>query len=146
MPGYQLIQDKYLSPPLPAGKGVKANNRRIGFLDFLKELGDEHFPYHDESSLCVVGLEDVLLFSRPDMTAMAHTIHQKLQRAARHFEKNNCPWVQIVFRSELVRGETLRVNHPAAELPIYLIFGSPPPEHSGEHVVCYRCSFNLSSI
>ena len=82
MPGYQLIQDKYLSPPLPANKGVKANNRRIGFLDFLKELEDEHFPYHEESSLCVVGLEDVLLFSRPEMTAMAHTIHQKLQRAA----------------------------------------------------------------
>ncbi len=146
MPGYQLIQEKYLTPPQPAGKGFRANNRRIGFLDFLRELEGDHFPYHEESSLLVVGLEDVLLSSRPEMKKITLLIHKKLQHSARHFENNNCPWVQIVFRNDLVRGETLRVHHPAIDLPIHLIFGSPPPEIISEHLICYRCSFNLSSL
>lgn len=144
MPGYQLVEVKYLSPPQPAGKGIKTNNRRLGFLDFLRELADEDFPYHEESSLLVVGLEDILLFARPEMEKTLNWIHQKLQRAARNFERFNCPSVQIVFRHELVRGETLRVKHPTLELPIFLIFGSPPPDVDADGVVSYRCSFNLS--
>lgn len=145
MPGYLLTQIKHLSPPLPEGRGIKANTRRIGFLDFLRELEDDPFPYHEESKLLVVGLEDVLLFARPKMEDMAQKIHKKLQRVAGEFEKRSCPTVQIVFRSELIRGDTLRVNHPAVELPIYLVFGSPPPETDRNGNVFYRCSFNLSS-
>jgi hypothetical protein len=146
MPGYQLVQQKFLSPPLPSGRGIKANTRRIGFLDFLRELEEEEFPYREGTSLLVVGLEDVLLFARPDMESVAKTIHKKLQRVAGKFEAQNCGWVQILFRNELKRGETLRAVHPAVELPIYLIFGSPPPEEDRDGRVYFRCSFNLSSV
>ncbi|MEW5799666.1 MAG: hypothetical protein AB1728_11740 [Bacteroidota bacterium] len=147
MPGYLLTQFKHLSPPLPEGRGIKANSTRIGFLDFLRELNGDDFPYHEESRLLVVGLEDVLLYARlgSKMEEVALRIHQKLQRVAGEFERRNCPNVQIAFRNELVRGETLRARHPAVELPIYLIFGSPPPETDKNGNVFYRCSFNLSS-
>lgn len=147
MPGYLLTQFKHLSPPLPEGKGIKANTRRIGFLDFLRELEEDMFPYHEESRLLVVSLEDVFLYARRTgkMEEMARKIHAKLQRVAGEFEKHNCPNVQVVFRLDLVRGDTLRVRHPAVEMPIYLIFGSPPPETDRNGNVFYRCAFNLSS-
>lgn len=145
MPGYHLIERKHLSPPLPPEKGIKANSRRLGFLDFLRELDQEDFPYDAESSLLVVGLEDVLLYGRPDMENVAHDIHRRMQRAAGNFERYNCGWVQIMFRLPLKRGETLRAIHPAIELPIYLIFGSPAPENDRNGNVFYSCRFNLSS-
>jgi len=145
MPGYHLIERKHLSSPLPLGRGIKANSKRIGFLDFLRELDQEDFPYDAESSLLVVGLEDVLLYGRPDMENVAYDIHRRMQRAAGNFERYNCGWVQIMFRLELKRGETLLAIHPAVELPIYLIFGSPPPETDKNNNVFFSCRFNLSS-
>lgn len=144
MPGYQLIQQRSLLPPNP--KGIPANKQRIGFLDFLRELEQDEFPYDAESSLLVVGLEDVLILGRSSMEDTCKYIHGKLQRAAKHFEGRNCGYVQIIFRNELVAGATLRVIHPTVELPIHLIFGSPPYETDRDGNVFYRCAFNLSSI
>jgi hypothetical protein len=146
MPGYLLIENKYLSPPRSVGKGIKANINRLGFLDFIRDIDNQDFPFHEESNLCLVGLEDVLLFGKPDVENTARWIHQKLQRAARNLERFNCPVVQIIFRHELVRGDTLRVAHPNRELPLHLIFGSPPPEQEPDGIVYYRCSFNLSGF
>ena len=146
MPGYQLIERKYLHPNRTDGKGVRPNNRGIGFLDFLRELQQDPFPYHDETKLLVIGLEDILLFSRPEMEKTAKEIHRLLQRAARDFESQNCGWVQILIRTELLRGESLNVMHPTATLPIHLIFGSPPPETDKQGNVYYLCKFNLSSV
>lgn len=146
MPGYQLIERKYLSPPLPPGRGIVANRRKIGFLDFLRELEQEDFPYHEETSLLVTGLEDVLLAARPGMEKMAMRIHNILQRAARDFERFDCDWVQIMFRNELRRGDTLNVIYPGeVKIPIYLIFGSPAADIDSNGSVCYRCAFHLSS-
>lgn len=141
MPGYQLIEQKYLDPP--KGNGIKRNSSRIGFLDFLREIGQEDFPYNEHSSLIVVGLEDVLLFSRPKMNEQAREIRRLLQGAAGNFERYNCGWIQITFRNSLRRGENLIVQHITGDLPIFLIFGSPiADEDSGN--VCYRSSFNVS--
>jgi hypothetical protein len=145
MPGYHLIERNHLFPPQPSGKGIKANFRRIGFLDFLRELEQDPFPYDAESSLLVVGLEDVLLYARSDMESVAHDIHKRMQGVAGKFESRNCGWVQIMFRLPLKRGETLRVVHPREELPIYLIFGSPAPDTDNKGNVFYSCRFNLSS-
>jgi hypothetical protein len=145
MPGYVLVEQKHLTPPLSKGKGIKANSRSIGFLDFIRELKAETFPYHDETRLLVVGLEDVLLSSRPDMENEARKIHQILQKAAKDFDRKSCPNVQIVFRNPFIRGAKLEVEHPAGKLPIYLIFGSPPSDTDKNGNVFYKCSFNLSS-
>ena len=146
MPGYMLVEQKYLSPPLTKGRGIKANGRSIGFLDFLRELKGDTFPYHEESHLLVTGLEDVLLFSRPDMENEAKKIHYILQKTAQDFEKRSCPNVQIVFRNPLIRGVHLEVEYFAEKLPIYLIFGSPASDSDKKGNVYYQCSFNLSSV
>lgn len=151
MPGYMLVQKSSLSPPLPERNGVKANSRRIGLLDFLRELAQEDFPFDENSSLLVEGMEDVLLSARTsketeeqELAEAALLIRRKLQQAANAFFARGCPDVQIVFRQPLQRGEHLIVNHVTAPLPIHLIFGSPPEEElNGQRI--YRTSFNLST-
>ena len=142
MPGYQLIEERYLSPPKQ--NGISRNTRRIGFLDFIRELKQEEFPYSEYSRLLVVGLEDVLLFSRPQMNETAMEIRKIIQSKAGQFTGYGCDWVQIMFRNRFVRGENLVVIHPAVVLPVYLIFGSPVEDVDENENVCYRCSFNLS--
>ncbi len=144
MPGYLLLNQKSLTPPLSAGRGVQANTRKIGFLDFIRELDDETFPYDENTSLMVMGLEDVLLAARPDMDTAAKDISRKLQHAAGKLISRACADIQIVFRGNLKRGENLIVENVTANLPIYLIFGSPADmEINGQKV--FKRDFNLSS-
>jgi hypothetical protein len=144
MPGYVLVQQQSLSPPLQEGRGIKANTRKIGLLDFLRELKDENFPYDENSSLLITGLEDALLESRPNVEERARTIRGILQKAGREFSNRGCADVQFVIRQPLKRGEKLTIEHVTMQLPIYLIFGSPPPESINGQLL-YRASFNLSS-
>lgn len=142
MPGYQLVEERFLNPP--SRSGIRRNTRRIGFVDFLKELDQDEFPFDANTKLLVAGLEDVLLFSRPDMEKAAYEIRSKLVKKANSFERFNCDWVQIMFRNKLIRGEHLTVKHPTAVLPIYRIFGTPVSETDENGNESYRCSFNLS--
>ncbi len=146
MPGYQLIEEKYLIPLGQTGTRVKRNSIRIGFLDFLKEIKEEDFPYNEYTSLLVVGLEDVLLYARQnkEMEETAKDIRRILQMAAGTFESYNCGSVQIMFRNELRWGERLEAIHPAVKLPVYLIFGSPAADIDDNNNISYRVSFNIS--
>ncbi len=138
---YILIEHNHLSPPRLAGQGFKANTHRIGFLDFLRELDREEFPFHESSHLLVVGLEDVLLFSRPHMHSIALDIRNRLKRVANDFER--CPHVQIVFmKGHLVAGAELRLEMKPEPLPLHLIFGTPQRMENG--FVYYLAPFNLS--
>ena len=144
MPGYVLIEQKSLTPPMPEGKGIKAKPRKMAFLDFLRELEQEEFPFNENSQLQIVGLEEVLIASRPDIEKTARMIRQKLQSGAVHLDSRSCPDIQIIFRQPLESGEYLTVDHVTAKrLPVYLIFGTPPvSEINGQK--CYNASFNLS--
>ncbi|MBK6914971.1 MAG: hypothetical protein IPH11_15420 [Ignavibacteriales bacterium] len=143
MPGYVLVEQKSLTPPRPSGQGVKANTQEIGFSDFLRELKQDEFPFNENSSLRVVGIEDVLLASRPNMDEFCRQIRNTLQSAGNYFFSKGCGDVQIVFRGELVRGAHLIVRHPTSDINIYLIFGSPAQEEiNGQWI--YKSSFNLS--
>lgn len=144
MPGYMLIEQNKLSPPMLPGKGVKANATRIAVLDFLRSLEDETFPYDENSSLMVTGIEEFLLASRPGMEEYATDVRKRLQRMAGLFNDRNCADVQIVFRQPLKRGERLIVEHVTVPIPIYLIFGSPVPDVINGQVVFRRGSFNLT--
>lgn len=152
MPGYQLIQKENLSPPRPEGHGVSANKQKKAFYDFLRELEQEDFPFNEHSDLLVEGLEDVLLSARTsretekeELEIAAKQVRRVLQRAAQKLDSRGVPDVQITFRLPLKRGHTLIVEHVKAELPIYLIFGSPSPDEiNGQKV--FRVPFNLSSV
>jgi hypothetical protein len=145
MPGYQIIQERYLSPPLKAGDGIARNPETIGFLDFLMKLSNEDFPFDENTSLIVTGLEDLLLYERQynNMNTAALDIRQQLQRKAGKLDASNCSNIQILIRNELVKGDTLVIRHPTVTLPIYLIFGSPiAADENGRPY--YPCSFNLT--
>ncbi len=144
MPGYLLVEHNRLSPPKPENQGVKANSSRIGFFDFLRSLDNETFPYDENSSLLVVGIEEVLLGARPGMEEEAMRIRGKLNQAANLFDMRNCADIQIVFRQPLIRGEKLKVAHVTQEIPIYLIFGSPVPDTINGQTVFRTGSFNLT--
>ena len=144
MPGYVLLEQNKLSPPLPPGKGVPANKTRIAIVDFLRSLEDETFPYDENSSLLVTGIEELLLASRPDMEHYAKKIGRKLRKVAGPFTNRRCGDVQIVFRQSLKRGDKLMVDHVTEPIPIYLIFGTPVPETISNQVVYRTGSFNLT--
>lgn len=138
-----LVEQKSLASPQTHNKGVPPNTKKMGIADFLRELDQDAFPFADSSSLMITGLEDYLLASRPDMEATAKEIRRKLQRTAGFFNDRLCPNVQIVFRQPLKRGEHLIVEHVTQPIPIYLIFGTPPPTDIGGQTV-YIAHFNLS--
>ena len=144
MPGYLLLEQKQLSPPLPQGRGVAANKTRIGIIDFLRSLEDETFPYDENSSLLVTGIEEMLLASRPDMRAQALEVRRRLQKAAGHFNDRNCADVQIVFREPLKKGDKLIGAHVTEHIPVYLVFGSPVPDMINGQTVYRTGSFNLT--
>ncbi len=143
MPGYVLVEKSSLTPPSPEGQGIIANAQEIGFSDFLRELKQDEFPFNENSSLRVVGIEDILLAARPNMDQFAISVRSTLQNAGNEFFSKGCGDVQIIFKGELVRGEHLIVRHPTSDINIYLIFGSPAPiEINGQKI--YKNSFNLS--
>ena len=144
MPGYLLVEQNKLSPPKPEKQGVPANKNRMGFFDFLRSLDDETFPYDENSSLLVIGIEDILLGARPEMDDEAKRIRSKLNHAAGLFDRRNCADIQIVFKQPLIRGDKLTVDHVTAKIPIYLIFGSPVPDTINGQTVFRTGSFNLT--
>ncbi len=129
---------------MPHGKGVPVNKTRIGILDFIRSLEDDDFPYDDNSSLMIVGIEDVLLAARPDMEETAKEIRASLNGCAKLFDSRNCADIQIVFKQPLVRGDKLMVDHVTAQIPIFLIFGTPVPDTINGQVVYRTGSFNLT--
>ena len=145
MAGYMLVEQKSLATPQNPNRGVAQNSRIIGIADFLREIDQDDFPFNENSSLMVTGLEEYLLASRqdPGMEETAQDIRKRLQRVAIPFNDRLCPNVQIVFRQPLKRGEHLIVEHVTQPIPIYLIFGTPSPiEIAGQTV--FLTSFNLS--
>lgn len=143
MPGYVLVEQKSLTPPRPSGQGVEANAQEIGFIDFLRELKQDEFPFNENSSLRVVGIEDVILTSRPNMDEFCLQIRNTLQSAGNNFFSKGCGDIQIVIKGTLRRGEHLIIKHPTSDINIYLIFGSPVPEEVNGQII-YKSSFNLS--
>jgi hypothetical protein len=145
MPYYYLVQRHHLSTEKTPGRGLPAAKMRIGFLDFLRDLKDDVFAFTPYEDLRVEGLEEVLLAAKPNIPQIAYEIRCILQGSASDLQSKLCADVQIVFRNDLVLGDTLWVEHPAERrLPVHLIFGSPTPEELAGHPY-YRVSFNLSS-
>lgn len=142
MPGYRLVEVGNLSP----GKdgGIPPYENDIGFLDFLREIAQEPFPFPKFYKVQVHGLEEVLFAARPQQKEMALKIHRLLRQAAQNLEKRLVE-VQIVFQGKLVKGETLWVEYRNTRLPIDNIFGSPLRQSDARGNPFYRTNFNLTN-
>jgi len=141
MPGYLLIERQTLS--LGRNGGIEPYSEELGFLDFLRELASEPFPFPRLSQLRVVGVEEILFAARPEHERLALEIHRRLRQAAPDLESRVIS-VQVVFHGQLIRGESLWSEYRGQRLPVGHIFGSPPAHEDERGNRFYTTNFNLT--
>ncbi len=142
MKGYEILEQKYLN--IYKEDGIAPYEKKIGFLDFLRELNAGSEGLSRCSSFMVVGIDDVLYLTKLEQRrAIALDIHKVLQSAATDLEKKKIE-VQIVCKGRLVKGDSLWVEYRGEKLPIDFIFGTPRKQEIRGFPV-YTVSFNLSS-
>jgi len=142
MKGYEILEQKYLK--LYREDGIVPYEKKIGLLDFLRELNAGSEDMSRCSSYMVVGIDDVLyLTKREQRRAIALEIHKVLQSAATDLERKNIE-VQLICKGRLVPGAALWLEYRGEKLPIDFIFGTPIKREIHGFPV-YTVSFNLSS-
>ena len=80
MSGYFLLEEKQMQPFKP--NGFPPNPVRIGFLDYMRELRQEPFPFPEGRKLLVVGLEEVLISAGDQLPELDAFVHDTLARKA----------------------------------------------------------------
>ncbi len=142
MKGYEILEQKYLK--IYRENGIVPYEKKIGLLDFLRELNAGSEGIKRYASFMVVGIEDVLyLTKREQRRAIALDIHKVLQSAASNLEKKNIE-VQIICKGRLVKGDSFWVEYRGETLYLDFIFGTPRKQEIRGFPV-YTVSFNLSS-
>ena len=142
MKGYEILEHRHLN--LYREDGIDPYEKKIGLLDFLRELNAGPDGIARYSSYMVVGIDDVLyLTKREERCAIALDIHKVLQSAANDLERKKNE-VQIVCKGKLVKGDSLWVEYRGETLPIDFVFGTPIKREIRGFPV-YTISFNLSS-
>jgi hypothetical protein len=144
MPGYLLFEERFLQPHSP--RGFPANPVRMGFLDFLRELRQEVFPFDRTQKLLLVGLEEVLLAAGIGENLLAVSLEARKILASRANELNsNMGWIQVVFRRPLKRAEDFWFD-PGGGRRVSLrpIFGSPVRKSDASGNEYYQVGFNLT--
>jgi hypothetical protein len=142
MKGYEILEHRNLK--LYREDRIAPYEKKIGLLDFLRELNAGSEGPKRYSSYMVVGIDDVLyLTKREQRRAIALGIHKVLQTAANDLEKKKIE-VQIICKGKLVPGAALWIEYRGETLPIDFIFGTPIKREIRGFPV-YTVSFNLSS-
>lgn len=140
MAGYMLIERKMLKPH--RADGVVPNAREMGFLDYLRELRQEEFPFARGTRLRVTGFEDTL-FGATDRRELGAEIHRLLAARANDLERMG-GHVQIVFEWGLEYADQLYLVRGAAErIPLRQIFGNVVRYGDGGSKY-YTTGFNLT--
>jgi hypothetical protein len=145
MPGYLLIEERWLQPY--RDKGFPPNPVRMGFLDYMRELRQEVFPFTHGPKPRIVGLDDVLLAAGTgeNLLKVSVFIRSILAGKANELEANNLGWVQVVFRRPLRRADDFWFE-PGGNQRVSLrpIFDSPMKETDSAGNEFYRGGFNLT--
>lgn len=140
MAGYMLIERKMLKPNRT--DGVESHARETGFVDYLRELRQEVFPFPRGTKLRVVGFEDTL-FNAADRRELGAEIHRLLAARANDLEQMGT-YVQVVFEWGLELGDQLYLVRGGAErIPLRPIFGNVA-RHGGGSLKYYTTGFNLT--
>lgn len=140
MAGYMLIERKMLQPH--KADGIAPHDRELGFLDYLRELRQEVFPFSRGSRLRVVGFEETLLAAQ-DRRELSAEIYRILSSRANDLN-NMGGHVQVVFEWPLSYGDDLWFTRGANErVSLRPIFGRVTREQDGSNVY-YLAGFNLT--
>ncbi len=142
MKGYEILEQRYLK--IYREDGIDPYEKKIGLLDFLRELNSGPEGMVRYSSFMVVGIDDVLYLTKRELRrAIALDIHKVLQSAANDLERKKIE-VQIVCKGRLVKGDSFWVEYRGETLPLDFIFGTPRKQEIKGFPV-YTVNFNLSS-
>lgn len=139
MAGYMLIEKKMLRPNKV--DGIPPNVQELGFLDYLRELRQEVFPFARGSKLRLIGFENVLLDAQ-DRVQIGADVHRLL--VARANELNGMGgFVQVVFEWQLFYGDELWFERGRERIPLRGVFGRVKRDQAGSNVY-YLTGFNLT--
>ena len=139
MAGYMLIEKRMLMPH--KADGVPPNPQELGFLDYLRELRQEVFPFARGTRLRVVGFEETLL-AAGDRSELAAEIHRLLAGRANDLERMG-GFVQIVFEWSLYFGDEIWFERGKEKIGLRSVFGNVRREQDGGNVY-YLTGFNLT--
>jgi len=139
MAGYMLIENTTLRPY--KADGIVPNARELGFIDYLRELRQEVFPFQRGSKLRLVGFESVLLDAQ-DRKQIAADIHGLLAARANELDRMG-GFVQVVFEWQLSYGNELWFTRGRERIPLRGVFGKAKRDQSGSNVY-YLTGFNLT--
>lgn len=143
MPGYHLIEERMLQPYNP--DGIVPHPDRLGFLDYMRELRQEQFPFPKGHKLMVIGLEEVLLAAGDHLDEVEGFIHDTIALRANELEAIMSANVQVVFRSKLQRSDDFWIEAGLKKhLSLRRIFGSPSRQSGPSGTEFYFVGFNLT--
>jgi hypothetical protein len=100
---YLLVHDRFMQPNCV--DGFKPNPIRLGFLDFMRELSQEDFPFKPSDKLMLVGLDDVLLLAGQNRAEVEAHIHNVLAGQANNLATRMGTNIQIIFKSPLKQAD-----------------------------------------
>lgn len=142
MAGYFLLEEKQMQPFKP--RGFPPNPVRMGFLDYMRELRQETFPFPEGHKLLLVGIEEVLIAAGDHIEEVEGFIHYTLARKANEMEKRRIK-VQIVFRRALKSADDFWFERGAGKrISLRRIFDSPPLKGDPAGNEYYFVGFNLT--
>ena len=139
MAGYMLIERRMMRPH--KADGVPPNAQELGFLDYLRELRQEVFPFARGTRLLVVGFEETLLAAE-DRNELAAEVHRLLAARANDLERMG-GFVQVVFEWPLYFGDELWFERGREKIGLRSVFGNARPARDGSNVY-YLTGFNLT--
>jgi hypothetical protein len=139
MAGYMLIERKMLQPH--KADGIMPNAGELGFLDYLRELRQEVFPFALGTKLRVTGFEEFLL-AADNRGEIADEIHRMLAARANELERMG-GFVQVVFDFDLHYGQDLSFRRGLEDVPLRAVFGHVRRERDGTNIY-YLTGFNLT--
>ena len=143
MAGYHLIEQGMMKPFKP--DGVEPNPNRKGFLDYLRELRQDQFPFPRGYKIVVEGLEDVLLAAGDSLHDVEDRIHGILTSRANELESIMGTNVQVIFSDKLQKEDDFWVEAGVnRHLSIRRIFGTPRRYRSPNGTEFFIAGFNLT--
>lgn len=143
MPGYHLLEEDMLQPRRSDGIAPHAN--RMGFLDYMRELREDTFPFPQGHRLLVYGLEDVLLAAGSKLTEVEAMIRAVLAARANELNSMMGTNVQIVFRDHLRRADDFWLEAGInRHLSLRRIFGTPSRQSGPNGTEFFYVGFNLT--
>ena len=125
--------------------GIEPHPNRKGFLDYLRELRQDDFPFQRGYKLAVVGLEDVLLAAGNKLPEVEEYIHRILVEPSERAEFIMGSNVQVIFEDKLQKSNDFWIEAGLQKhLSLRRIFGNPSRQQGPNGTEFFFAGFNLT--